>query len=116
MKFEAAYLRSLDFAPASLDDAQRIYSQYVGGGAPPNSDYITLQNYIFRRVAAEAGKLGMPVHIHTGFGCGGYFDIAGANPVLLESVFDDPSLRGTNFVILHGGAGLYSKAVAMLLG
>lgn len=115
IKFEAAYLRKLDFAPASLADAQAIYSRFVAGGAPQNSDYITLQNYIFRRVAAEAGKLGMPVHIHTGFGCGGYFDIAGANPALLESVFDDPSLRGTNFVILHGGAGPYSKTVAMLL-
>ncbi|HEV2490420.1 MAG TPA: amidohydrolase family protein [Candidatus Acidoferrales bacterium] len=115
IKFEAAYLRSLEFAPASIEDAQAIYARYAAGGAPPNSDYITLQNYIFRRVAAGAGKLGMPVHIHTGFGCGGYFDIAGANPALLESVFDDPSLRGTNFVILHGGAGPYSKSVAMLL-
>jgi predicted TIM-barrel fold metal-dependent hydrolase len=115
VKFEAAYLRSLDFAPASLAQAQAIYARYVRGGTPPNSEYITLQNYIFRYLAAEAGKLGMPVHFHTGFGCGGYFDIAGANPLLLESVLDDPALRHTNFVLLHGGAGMYSKGVAMLL-
>jgi predicted TIM-barrel fold metal-dependent hydrolase len=115
VKFEAAYLRSLDFAPAAKDRAAEIYAQGIRSGAAPGADYTTLENYLFRTIAAEAGRLGLAVHIHTGFGCGGYFKLAGSNPLLLESVLDDPALRKTNFVLLHGGAGPYWKIVAALL-
>lgn len=115
VKFEAAYLRSLDFEPASKERAREIYARWIHAGPPPADDYTTLENYLFRAVAAEAGRLRMPVHIHTGFGCGGYFKLAGSNPLLLESVLDDPALRKTNFVLLHGGAGPYPKEVAALL-
>jgi uncharacterized protein len=43
------------------------------------------------------------VHIHTMAGAGSYFEVRGANPLLLESVLNDPALRKTNFVMLHGG-------------
>ena len=115
VKFEAAYLRSLNFENASLEDAQKIYSQYATAGAPSSADYLKLQDYLFRYLAREAGRLGLPVHIHTGGGCGTYFRLAGSNPLLLESVFDDPTLRKTNFVLLHGGAGPFTKQVAYLL-
>jgi uncharacterized protein len=115
VKFEVAYLRSLDFEPAAKQRAAGIYARWIGDGAPTGADYTTLQNYLFRYIAARAGRFGMPVHIHTGYGCGGYFQLAGANPLLLESVLDDPALRKTNFVLLHGGAGPYTKAVADLL-
>ena len=36
-------------------------------------------------------------------GGGGYFNVAGANPLLLEPLLDDPSLRNVNFVMIHGG-------------
>ena len=115
VKFEAAYLRSLDFHPAAKDRAAEIYARGIRSGAVPGGDYTTLENYLFRYIAAEAGRLGLAAHIHTGFGCGGYFKLAGSNPLLLESVFDDPALRKTNFVLLHGGAGPYWKILAALL-
>jgi uncharacterized protein len=115
VKFEAAYLRSLDFEPATRTDAARVYARWAAAGVPPDADYATLQDYLFRYVAGEAGRLGLAVHVHTGFGCGGYFDLRGANPALLESVLDDPGLRKTTFVLLHGGAGPYSKTIAPLL-
>jgi uncharacterized protein len=115
VKFEAAYLRSLDFEPETEDDAAAIYSRYAGGGAPAEAEYHHLQDYLFRQIALEAGVLGMPVHFHTGLGCGGYFELRGANPLNLENVFDDPALRKTNFVMLHGGAGAFSDEVAVLL-
>lgn len=115
IKFEAAYLRSLDFEPAAKERAAQVYARWVHAGAPTGADYTALQDYLFRYIAAEAGRLGMPVHIHTGFGCGSYFKLAGSNPLLLESVLDDPALRKTNFVLLHGGAGAYSEWVADLL-
>jgi predicted TIM-barrel fold metal-dependent hydrolase len=57
----------------------------------------------------------MAVHIHTGGGCGSYFMLLGSNPANLESVLSDASLRKTNFVLLHGGAGAFTKYTAYLL-
>ncbi len=115
VKFEAAYLRALDFKPADRTAAARTYARYVAGGTPNDADYTVLQDAVFHHIAAEAGRLGLPVHIHTGYGCGGYFALAGANPLLLEPVLDDATLRGTKFVLLHGGAGPFSKSIAPLL-
>jgi hypothetical protein len=116
IKFEAAYLRSLDFEPASAVEAAGIYAQYIRGGKAPNdAEYKTLQDYLFRNIAREAGRLGLAVHFHTGGGCGGYFRMEGANPLLLDSVFNDPTLRKTNFVMLHGGAGGFEQFVPYLL-
>ena len=41
--------------------------------------------------------------IHTGGGCGHFFNLNGANPLRLESVLNDPALRKTTFVLVHGG-------------
>lgn len=113
VKFEAAYLRSLNFAPADPSRAASVYARYSTGGVPPLDDYKVLQDYLFRYIAAECGRLGMAVHIHSFEGAGNYFDVAGADPLLLESVFNDPSLRKTNFVIIHGGGLNYKHARAM---
>jgi uncharacterized protein len=115
IKFEAAYLRSLDFEPASERDAAAVYGKYLHGGAPAKEEYTRLQDYLFRYIAAEAGRLSMPVHIHTGAGCGGYFFLSGSNPLLLESVLNDARLRKTTFVLLHGGAGPFTATIAPLL-
>ncbi|HWF13836.1 MAG TPA: amidohydrolase family protein [Candidatus Acidoferrales bacterium] len=115
IKFEAAYLRSLDFEPASERDAAAIYAKYLHGGVPVKEDYTRLQDYLFRYVAAEAGRLGLPVHIHTGAGCGGYFFLSGSHPLLLESVLNDARLRKTTFVLLHGGSGPFTGEIAPLL-
>ena len=115
IKFEAAYLRSLDFEPATEQDAASIYSKFARAGSPPRNDYTRLQDFLFRYIAAEAGRLGLPVHIHTGVGCGGYFYLSGSNPLLLESVLNDPRLRKTTFVLLHGGAGPFTREISSLL-
>ncbi len=115
IKFEAAYLRSLDFEPASEREAAATYAKYVRGGAPAKEEYKRLQDYLFRYVAAEAGRLGLPVHIHTGAGCGGYFYLSGSNPLLLESVLNDARLRKTTFVLLHGGSGPFTQEISPLL-
>jgi len=116
VKFEAAYLRSLDFGDAQPEEARRLYAKYAKGGTPSKQDYLKLQDVLFREIAREAGKAGLAVHIHTGTGCGGYFDLRGANPALLDSVLDDATLRHTNFVLIHGGSGPYTKIAAFLLG
>ena len=115
IKYEAAYLRSLNFSRGDKAAAERAYARYVNAGVPTEAEYTTIEDAIFHDVALEAGRLGLPVHIHTGYGCGGYFELTGSNPLLLEPILDDASLRRTKFVLLHGGAGPFSKEVAPLL-
>lgn len=115
IKFEVAYLRSLDFGAASADEAAPIYARYARGGAPDTAQYRRVQDYLFRYVAAEAGRLGLAVHIHTGAGCGSYFYLSGANPLLLEPALNDAALRKTTFVLLHAGAVAYTPAIGYLV-
>jgi hypothetical protein len=104
IKFEVAYLRSLDFQPVARDVAADVYARHVSGAVPGAVDYRQLQDFLFRDIAARAGRLGLAIHIHTGAGCGTYFDDRGSDPMLLGSVLNDPSLRPTRFVLLHGGS------------
>ncbi|HLX91948.1 MAG TPA: amidohydrolase family protein [Puia sp.] len=114
VKFEAAYLRSLDFEKADGRDASEVYARYVHGGEPPRDKYKLLQDFIFYYIAREAGRLGMAVHIHSYPGAGDYFVAAGCDPLLLEPVFNDPELRKTNFVLIHGG-GTFSRHTSAML-
>src|SRR5205807_699397 len=97
---------SLQIGNPSKADASAAWS---GKG-----DYRALQDYLFRFIAAECGRLGMTVHFHTGAGGGGYFDVAGSNPMLLEPLFNDRALRKTNFVLLHGGWPFAHELTALL--
>ena len=114
-KFEAAYLRALDFGPASHDAAAAVYARGAQGAAVSAAEYKTLQDYLFHEVAAEAGRLGMAVHIHTGAGCGQSINDPGSDPMLLTAAFNDPSLRGTNFVMLHGGSPFWTHPTTLIV-
>jgi predicted TIM-barrel fold metal-dependent hydrolase len=102
-KFEIAYLRSFGFDDVPQTEAAHIYGTLLHTTHPNETQYKRLQDFLFRYIAQECGRLNLPVHIHTISGAGGYFDIAGDNPLLLEPLFNDPRLRKTNFVLLHGG-------------
>jgi hypothetical protein len=114
VKFEAAYLRSLDFEKSGLQAASEVYGRYRLGGEPSHEMYKLLQDYIFRYIAREAGRLGMAVHIHSFPGAGNYFVAADCDPLLLEPVFNDPELRKTTFVLIHGG-GTFAKHTSAML-
>src|SRR5205823_5268442 len=94
---------TLAFDAVDVAQADRVYRQYANKPAPPDADYKSLQDYLFRYIAGECGRLGMAVHVHTMAGAGGYFEVAGASPRNLEPLFDDPSPRKTKFVMVHGG-------------
>lgn len=103
VKFAAAYVRSLDFGNPTHEEAARVYARYLGSGAPPPAEYRLLQDFLFRRIARESGRLGLAVHVHVGAGSGPFFDNRGADPFLLLPVILDPTMRGTTFVLIHGG-------------
>lgn len=114
IKFEAAYLRALDFDVADSANAAAIYGRYAAAGVPTHAEYKVLEDYLVRCIARDAGRLGMAVQIHSTDGVGGFYSAAGAAPHLLESMLNDPSLRGTQFIIVHGGWPLVSETMSLL--
>lgn len=115
VKFEVGYLRSFAFGNPSEEEAARVYAASVGGHTPSSDEeYKALQDFLFRYIAAECGRLGLPVQLHGMAGGGGYYDVAGSNPLLLEPLFDDRRLRQTRFVILHGGWPFVREIGALL--
>ncbi|MGA2190763.1 MAG: amidohydrolase [Steroidobacteraceae bacterium] len=113
-KFEVAYLRSFDFTDPARAGVEQTYARWVGGGLPDPAQYKLLQDYLFRYIAMECGRLGMAVHLHALGGFGSYYSINGGNPLLLEPLFNDPALRKTNFVLLHGGWPFVREVGALL--
>ena len=103
MKFEAAYFRSLYFSDPPREKAEAIYGKYHAGGVPSNDDYRIFQDYIFRVLIDQAGKLNLPVHFHSAVGIGNYFSLRNGNPLNLENVLRDPRYAKTKFVLIHGG-------------
>ena len=114
VKFEAAYLRALDFEDPDAALARRVYARYVTGGTPTRAEYKGLEDYLFRTISREAGQLGMAVQIHTTEGFGGFYATHGSAPHLLEPAFNDSTLRGTNFIIVHGGWPLFAETQSLL--
>lgn len=103
MKFEAAYFRSLHFEDPPREQAAQIYARYRAGGVPTAKEYTLFQDYIFRVLLDEAGKLKLPVHFHSAVGIGDYFSLRQGHPLNLENVLRDPRYRNVNFVLIHGG-------------
>jgi hypothetical protein len=114
IKYEAAYLRKLDFDNPDEAKARLTYARYIRGGEPPANDYKALQDFLFFFIGREAGRLGLAVHIHCIDGAGGFYRQSGSNPLLLETAFNDLSLRKTNFVVVHGGYP-YTKEMGALM-
>jgi predicted TIM-barrel fold metal-dependent hydrolase len=114
IKFEAAYLRPLDFDDADSAAAAKIYAKYAHGGVPTHAEYKTVEDYLFRAIAREAGAQKLPVQIHVLETFGGFYATHGSAPHLLEPAFNDSTLRGTKFVIVHGGWPLVGETQALL--
>ena len=113
MKFEAAYFRSLYFTDPPRSAAEAIYSKYHAGGVPTPEEYVTFQDYIFRVLLNQAGKLHIATHIHSAVGIGDYFSLHNGNVLNLENVLRDQRYKGQTFVLLHGGWPYYKEAALL---
>src|SRR5271169_3139488 len=111
MKFEVAYFRPTTFSDPTRQQAEDIYRQYASGGVPSEKDYRSFQDYIFRFLVNQGGRLNLPVHIHTAAGIGNYFNFSESNIMNLENVLRDPRYRSTTFVMIHGGYPLEREAI-----
>jgi len=113
VKFEAAYFRPLAFDDPPRETASATYTKYRGGGEPTAAEYKTFQDFVFRYVIAEAGRLRLPVHIHSSFGGGDYFMLSGVSVLNLENILRDPRYLTTTFVLIHGGYPFDRQAIFM---
>jgi uncharacterized protein len=113
MKFEAAYFRSLYFTDPPRATAAAIYDKYHAGGVPSAEEYNVFQDYIFRVLIDQAGKLNLPTHFHSAVGIGDYFSLRKGDVLNLENVLRDPRYKNQTFVLLHGGWPYYKEAALL---
>jgi len=111
MKFEVAYFRTFVFDDPSRENAAAIYDRYRDRGVPTAAEYKTFQDFVFRFLVAEGGRLRLPVHIHSAAGAGDYFSVSGVNVLNLENVLRDPRYLTTTFVLIHGGYPFEKEAI-----
>jgi len=111
MKFEVAYFRTFVFDDPTREQAAAIYEKYRVSGAPAAAEYKTFQDFVFRFLVSEGGRLRLPVHIHSSVGAGDYFSVSGVNVLNLENVLRDPRYRSTTFVLIHGGYPFEREAI-----
>ena len=111
MKFEVAYFRPMSFSDPTSSQAEDIYRRYATGGLPTEKEHRPFQDYIFRYLIQEGGRLHLPVHIHTAVGIGDYFNLSQSNIMTLETVLRDPRYASTTFVMIHGGYPLEREAI-----
>jgi uncharacterized protein len=110
-KFEAGYFRSLYFADPPREAAASIYKKFHSGGVPTADEYKVFQDYVFRYLVTEGGRLQLPVHIHTAVGEGDYFQLRKGDVLNLENVLKDPRYLNTTFVLIHGGYPYFREVI-----
>jgi uncharacterized protein len=82
-----------------------------GRSAPLSRDeYLALQDYLWRHILIEAGKVSLPVHIHSSLGVPPFLRTLESDVRNLEDVLADPTFFKTQIVLIHGGAPWYEIA------
>lgn len=114
VKFWDAYLRTLVFEDVPEARAAALYAK---GLASPlaRDEYLAVQDYLARRIFAQAGKLKLAVHIHAAHGVPPFLRTQEADVRNLDSVLTDVRYFGTQFVIIHGGMPLVEYAAYLAL-
>jgi uncharacterized protein len=113
IKFEAAYFRTLYFSDPPRVQAEALYNKYRRGSVPTAEEYRTFQDYVFRVMVDQAGKLHLPMHFHSCIGIGDYFSLRNGNVLNLENVVRDARYKNVTFVLVHGGWPYEREAALM---
>ncbi len=114
VKVVSAYFRTLWFGDVDEDEAAALFASGLAGTLTRWEDYKKLQDFIARAVFLEAGRLNLPVHVHTGFGADAGLRSLDSSPLNLESVLSDIRFKDTRFVMLHAGYPQWDKLKPLL--
>jgi predicted TIM-barrel fold metal-dependent hydrolase len=110
LKSVIAYWTGLDIHIRDESEAKRAYAAMVARGAPLPTwlqsreavpDERVMREFLFVQAMLRAGYHGIPIKVHTG--AGPSIDMSTANPLLLQRVLNEPTLRGTALVLVHAG-------------
>ena len=114
VKFWDAYLRTLRIADVPETRAAELYAN--GRTAPlARDDYLALQDFLWRHILLEAGKMTLPVHIHSSLGVPPFLRTLESDVRNLEDVLADPTFFGTPIVLIHGGFPWHEIAIYLAL-
>jgi len=109
--------RGLDFDDINAEAARSAYGRLVVAGelGASAADLKTFQDYTFRYLAREAGRLGLVVHVKTGLSRDASGIVGNGNPLLLGATMADPSLQKTKWLLVHGGFPFDKETGPLLL-
>ena len=112
LKIASAYVRPIDFRPASHAEAAATYARLAAGKA--DTDRRPLENFIVQRLAQFAADRALPVQIHVGMGHPepGML-VSNGEPFLLETFLNIRSLNRLKVTLLHGGYPYSSQLAAL---
>ena len=114
IKFWDAYLRTLRIADVPESEATALYAKGLRMPLSRN-EYLSLQDYLWRHILLESGKIKLPVHIHSSFGVPPFLRTLESDVRNLEDVLTDPRFFETQIVLIHGGAPWYEVASYLAL-
>ena len=114
VKFFDAYLRTLRIADVPEMQAADLYAK---GKTTPlaRDEYLALQDFLWRHILLEAGKIALPVHIHSSLGVPPFLRSLESDVRNLEDVLADPKFFATPIVLIHGGGPWYDIAIYLAL-
>ena len=109
--------RGLDFDDVNAEVARSAYGRLVVGGefGARAADLKAFQDYTFRYLAGEAGRVGLVMHVKTGMSRDATGIVGFGNPNLLGSSIADPRLSKTRWLLVHGGFPFDKETGPMLL-
>lgn len=112
IKVASAYVRPIDFRPASYAEASAAYLALAAGR---QADRRALEDFIVQRAAQYAADRGLPMQIHVGMGHPepGMI-VANGAPFLLETFLNIRSLSRLKITLLHGGYPFSSDMAALV--
>jgi uncharacterized protein len=114
LKFYDAYLRTIVFEDVPSERASALYAR--GRTTPlPRDEYLALQDHIARHIFLGAGRLKLPVHVHSSLGVPPFLRTLDADVRNLEPVLTDVRFFETQFVLIHGGMPLVEHAAYLAL-
>ena len=114
IKFWDAYLRTLRIADVPESQAVTLFAK--GRTEPLSRDeYLALQDYLWRHILLESGKINLPVHIHSSHGVPPFLRTLESDVRNLEDILADPKFFQTPIVLIHGGAPWYEVAAYLAL-
>ena len=103
LKFVEAYHRTLRFEAVPRPRAEGLWRR-ARQGPLDRRETLALSDVLARHLFLEAGRLRLPVHLHTGLGGSRRLRLREADPLALEDLLADPAFDGTDFVLVHAGA------------